>query len=173
MKLCSTCSTPCRTSHNKFCSLACWHAWIRGKPRPQRRKHRLVKCCPVCSATFEVGGKAGSLAKVFCSVTCRGKAKRKNIDEWPETKLGSTVWRRRRLEVLDRDRRLCIFCGTAGVNTVHHLIPRQYGGTHEMDNLGSVCYHCHNAIDKTILIMKTKNPGFNIRQWLASFMEQS
>ena len=84
--------------------------------------------------------------------------------------MGSSMWRRRRLEVLDRDNRTCVFCGKTGVNTVHHLVPREKGGSHETDNLGSVCHPCHNAVDKVIRIMTSKNPGFDIRGWLDSFM---
>lgn len=51
------------------------------------------------------------------------------------------------------------------------MVPREFGGIHEEDNLAATCRHCHGAIDRVIKIMMTKNPAFDIRAWLASFME--
>lgn len=124
----------------------------------------------MCEKKFETGGAAGRAEKVCCSYTCRGIYRRKDIDKFPGTRLGSTMWRRRRLEILDRDGRTCVFCGKTEVNTVHHLVPREKGGGHEAENLGSVCHPCHNAVDKVICIMVAKSPGFDIRGWLNSFM---
>jgi 5-methylcytosine-specific restriction endonuclease McrA len=139
-------------------------------PRPNRQRPRWIKTCLVCQGEFEVGGKAGSTRKVYCSPRCRGQATRKDIDQHPEIQLASSAWRSRRQEVLERDRHSCRFCGKP-TKTVHHLVPRAFGGTHRMSNLAAACYLCHDALDKVIRIMKSLNPDFDIQAWLSSFME--
>jgi 5-methylcytosine-specific restriction endonuclease McrA len=73
-------------------------------------------------------------------------------------------------KIIDRDK-ACIFCGRTKNLQTHHLVPREYEGSHDEDNLGAACRHCHMVVDAMIKIMKTKNPDFDIRSWLASFME--
>lgn len=145
----------------------------RPGPRPYRKVSRTVKTCPVCENPFEVGGGAGSLKKRFCSYKCRGEHSRKDIDENPDTKLGSTMWRRRRKEVLERDGYTCRFCKEKTTKTVHHLIPRAYGGSHKMSNLAAACYFCHDAVDKTIRIMTQLNPAVDLQAWLDTFFKPS
>jgi 5-methylcytosine-specific restriction enzyme A len=64
----------------------------------------------------------------------------------------SKEWRKCRLSVLIRDNYLCQICLSNGKlvpsNTVHHIkelldFPEL---ALDMDNLQSVCHHCHNSI---------------------------
>jgi len=48
-------------------------------------------------------------------------------------------------EVLERDNRMCIDCGSNKNLQVHHLIPLSKGGKSEKANLGTLCGVCHEA----------------------------
>ncbi len=55
------------------------------------------------------------------------------------------------LFVLDRDNRQCSICNERGDNRplhVHHIIPLDWGGTHDPRNLVTLCYNCHNKQHK-------------------------
>jgi hypothetical protein len=55
---------------NTYCSIECYRKSRKGKERPEFRK-RFIKKCVVCEKDFEVGGRAGSKKKIFCSVECQ------------------------------------------------------------------------------------------------------
>jgi len=67
-------------------------------------------------------------------------------------------WDATRRRVLDRDGRTCRFCGTTdgehreehdtGLH-VHHVVPRDDGGTDDPDNLLTVCIRCHRTLEET------------------------
>ncbi len=55
--------------------------------------------------------------------------------------------------VLARDNECCCFCGNSnekeGVRLdVHHIRPRRQGGTDTLDNLITLCAHCHSRISR-------------------------
>jgi RNA-directed DNA polymerase len=51
------------------------------------------------------------------------------------------------LIVLRRDNHTCQHCGKSGGRLyVHHITPREYGGTDELDNLTTLCYDCHQKV---------------------------
>ncbi|PSQ13219.1 hypothetical protein BRC98_01875 [Halobacteriales archaeon QS_7_68_65] len=53
-------------------------------------------------------------------------------------------WDTRRERVLDRDNYRCQECGKENtVLQVHHITPISEGGSHELDNLRSICRSCH------------------------------
>lgn len=62
-------------------------------------------------------------------------------------------WKKRKALVLERDRGVCHACGHGGADDVDHLVNVAAGGTHELDNLGTIhsgrcptCRkHCHKA----------------------------
>jgi 5-methylcytosine-specific restriction endonuclease McrA len=151
------------------CSSKCYHDSRRGQPCEARRR-RGTRTCPQCQTKFEVGGRSGQKwSQIYCSTRCASKAHWAPIDE--AFNLGSSgYWRELRAKIVDRDK-VCVFCGGAKNLQVHHLVPREYDGGHGEDNLAAACRHCHMVVDAMIKIMKTKNPDFDIRAWLASFME--
>lgn len=72
-------------------------------------------------------------------------------------------WRTVRRAVLERDNYRCRRCGSAaGADglQVHHIIPRNMGGTDSIPNLSSLCVPCHLVIHK-----RNKNP--QRREWEA------
>lgn len=59
--------------------------------------------------------------------------------------LGTSRWKRVRLEVLDRDDRICAYCG-GDADTVDHIVSRADGGdVFEKDNLVAACKRCNSA----------------------------
>ena len=164
---CKQCGKPCTwTARSKFCSRACHVAWRTGRPCPSRRVPRLRKRCPVCKKKFDV--KPWNAEQKLCSMDCAVIWRTKSIDECKKFSFNG-AWRRRREEVLERDEHKCVFCQSRA-NSVHHLVPREQGGKHGMDNLVTACWPCHNAMDKVIRIMFRLNPAFDLHGWLASFV---
>lgn len=55
-----------------------------------------------------------------------------------------------RLLALRRDNYTCQHCGATRTSLhVHHIIPREQGGTDELDNLITLCARCHNKVHKS------------------------
>lgn len=57
-----------------------------------------------------------------------------------------------RRAVLERDGQ-CLACGTAGENRLqlHHTVYRSQGGTHDRDNLITLCFRCHRLHHEGLL----------------------
>ena len=53
-----------------------------------------------------------------------------------------------RFAALDRDGHRCRKCGRAGRLEVHHQVPCSDGGTHDLDNLVTLCRGCHIALHR-------------------------
>lgn len=52
-----------------------------------------------------------------------------------------------RLIVLRRDNRTCQHCGKSRERLyVHHITPREHGGTDDLDNLTTLCHDCHRKV---------------------------
>lgn len=49
-----------------------------------------------------------------------------------------TDWHRRKRTIQARDRGICYACGHAGADQVDHKLAVAQGGTHDLDNLGSI-----------------------------------
>ena len=64
---------------------------------------------------------------------------------------GSLKWSDARRYVLMRDGRTCAMhsCRQDGNLTVHHILPRAYGGTHHPGNLVTLCTRCHRDLCDT------------------------
>jgi len=61
----------------------------------------------------------------------------------PRKKIASKV----RRKVRDRDHGRCRLCHRAGENIqVHHIVYRSEGGDHDIENLISLCYSCHEKV---------------------------
>jgi len=56
-------------------------------------------------------------------------------------------WKYLRHAVFERDDYACVICGSRANIECDHRIARHQGGSHEMDNLQTLCRSCH--IEKT------------------------
>lgn len=63
----------------------------------------------------------------------------------PRADYGNTEYKKRRLERLDRDHCLCIFC-KGPATTVQHVTYRHAGGEERLEELRSLCRLCHDAV---------------------------
>jgi len=50
-------------------------------------------------------------------------------------------------EILKRDKYKCRICNNEVNLHVHHIVPRQFGGSHDKDNLITLCAKCHMHIE--------------------------
>lgn len=92
---------------------------------------------------------------------------------------GATVWivkyRRRRLgikkylygeikkhkawirtQAIKKYGKRCELCGYGFTIDAHHIIPKQKGGLHEIDNLMVVCPNCHALITRRQIVLKKR-----------------
>ena len=56
-------------------------------------------------------------------------------------------WKKLHTKALNRDGRVCQNCGTRAKLGAHHIIPRYAGGKDVIDNLRTLCEHCHDIIE--------------------------
>ncbi len=63
----------------------------------------------------------------------------------PTANYRNTEYRKRRLERLDNDEHLCVFCKSIAT-TVQHITYRRAGGDETLDDLRSLCRLCHDAV---------------------------
>src|SRR3954452_17195335 len=66
----------------------------------------------------------------FCSDKCRRAIR-------------GSEYRRQRARALLRDGYTCTECGAVDKLECHHMTPLCFGGTHEVDNLQTLCRPCH------------------------------
>lgn len=168
IRKCRNCHKKCKEHRTRFCSPRCFYDWSKGQQRPYRRYERERRKCPVCEKKFEV---RCTKRQTYCSRPCYGVAQRKELshEQGSDFCFGS-AWQRRRTQILNRDGCCCVFCG-APARSVHHMVPRTHGGSHLPSNLATACWKCHNAMDKTVAIMKRLNPNVSIEKWLRTFIK--
>jgi CRISPR system Cascade subunit CasD len=63
----------------------------------------------------------------------------------PRADYGNSEYKKRRLQRLDHDHHLCVFCKSPGT-TVQHVTYRHAGGDERLDELRSLCRLCHDAV---------------------------
>jgi len=63
----------------------------------------------------------------------------------PRANYGNTEYKKVRLERLDQDHHLCVFCKSPAT-TVHHITYLLAGGDEKRDHLRSLCRLCHDAV---------------------------
>jgi CRISPR system Cascade subunit CasD len=63
----------------------------------------------------------------------------------PRADYGNTEYKKRRLQRLDYDHGLCVFCKSPAT-TVQHITYRRAGGNEQPDDLRSLCRLCHDAV---------------------------
>ncbi|WP_410493588.1 HNH endonuclease [Corynebacterium tuberculostearicum] len=64
---------------------------------------------------------------------------------------------KQRKAALQRDRYQCVKCGNAKNLEVDHIKNIASGGTHHLDNLQTLCHHCHKQ--KTLKEMRAGHQG--------------
>ena len=69
-----------------------------------------------------------------------------------------------RLIILRRDNHTCQHCGKSEERLyVHHIMPREHGGTDDLDNLTTLCHDCHQKVhqfrDRGSLALPVKADG--------------
>ena len=86
---------------------------------------------------------AGRNAKT-CSYACSNK-NRKGIKYRVDRPLDA---RARKLRLIDRDGPECLICAYDNTDVLHehHLIPKSWQGTDDLDNLILVCPTCHAEV---------------------------
>lgn len=72
-------------------------------------------------------------------------------------------WRNRREEVLEKYGYECANCGRSGREDgsrieIHHIVPRNAGGTHKLSNLAPLCAPCHSAVHLIEVQAPTEGP---------------
>lgn len=63
----------------------------------------------------------------------------------PRADYGNSEYKKRRLQRLDHDHDLCVFCKSPGT-TVQHVTYRHAGGEERLEELRSLCRLCHDAV---------------------------
>jgi 5-methylcytosine-specific restriction endonuclease McrA len=71
--------------------------------------------------------------------------RRKSGASRPE--LSTYRWKRRRAAVRARDKNRCVRCAETRGLSVHHRVPVWAGGTDAMENLQTLCSHCHALVE--------------------------
>lgn len=155
MKICVICNSEYNEtfSYQKYCGTKCKN--VRAKQISNKnRVYKLdiswkttEKTCAPCGTMF--------IPKVwnqkYCTSECGHKFQtfdyiQKNISSYPDTK--AYKWLKARVLVFDRDKYTCQYCGrtpkTHGVVLhVDHKIPKNKGGSFELDNLTTACADCN------------------------------
>jgi hypothetical protein len=74
----------------------------------------------------------------------------------------TTMWRKLRTAVVDRDKGVCQDCGRelthlpAWYTEVHHIVPRMHGGGDHPANLKTLCVECHRKYTDDMLFSRIK-----------------
>lgn len=170
-KFCESCGKPfyvrpSRKEKSRFCSTRCWTQSEESKKivsETQRIRHKLnpIKkennknyigfktTCEFCGNIFE---SFRSRERKYCSYSCASKdLKGEKCGAWKggvSPRTSNTKWYKIRDSVWGRDLYKCVYCGSNHRIVAHHIKPYRYGGKDEIDNLETVCGHCHPLIEK-------------------------
>ena len=66
-----------------------------------------------------------------------------NYDEYPPPPKMPEAWSEIRKRILERDKRICHYCGKEA-DTVDHKTPVRFGGTDDEENLVACCRKCNS-----------------------------
>ncbi len=104
----------------------------------------VVNACPGCGeGSVETSRGPREISQVTLqTILCDARIKRTG------EKNRSSIPPAMRMEALMRDRFRCQArgCGNHRFLNVHHIIPRETGGPHELDNLTTRCWGCHHVL---------------------------
>ena len=125
----------------RFCSNKCYlaHRWVG---------HRETITCCVCGITVDA---AKSEQRKCCSWRCRNLLKsesqrgaRSHFWRGGATTPYCDGWQQQRREALERDNNKCRSCNSTDHLNVHHIDPHRYSGSHDLNNLVTLCRSCHS-----------------------------
>lgn len=72
------------------------------------------------------------------------------------------AWSKTRLEILERDNHTCQVCDKKMQRLdIHHILPKNSGGTNHSDNLITVCQSCHKKIEFREILVTDRHPDDN------------
>lgn len=73
-------------------------------------------------------------------------------------RLPPPLWRKRRMQVFERDDFTCVYCHEdQGPLECDHIIPLSKGGTNDIENLATACFRCNRS-----------KAGKLLHEWIAS-----
>jgi hypothetical protein len=119
-----------------------------------------ITVCEQCQRATQDGG--GEVIDVAPAVLERARCDADEIHIGCEGgKLESAIPPRIRRDVLRRDHRRCAVPGCRGAKwiEIHHIVPREAGGTHDLGNLISLCGPHHRARHDGRLVIRGVAPG--------------
>jgi len=128
---CTKCLALLHTKNQRYCCGVDYYVkynLVVKTPKPKKEKPVKVKPAKV----VEPKPKKAKAVKVVTDKP-KKKKKRKSNKTPPET----------RLAVLERDNHTCTVCGSKEYLYVHHIEHKKHGGTHDMNNLTTLCEECH------------------------------
>lgn len=148
-------------SLQKFCSKECKRKSLSNRNSARRSLKRKmlfdqtekIKKCLVCETEFEV--KQQFQRQKYCSENCSNKAERlfgkkreTDLDYKNRTRYGGNQFK-----VLERDEYKCSICENTNQLVIHHkdLSGQSDNPNNEIDNLITLCRHCHINIHKKLL----------------------
>lgn len=70
----------------------------------------------------------------YTSSYSSSKAWQNLFDQW---------WKKRKIQVFERDKYKCVICGSARSIECDHITNRSQGGDSSMENLQTLCRDCH------------------------------
>ncbi len=115
-------------------------------PATAPRYHVTVHQCPDCGKAEVVtnGGNRPVALPELQAILCDARIQR------PGERNTATIPPARRREVLARDGHRCRGRGCGGTRflDVHHVVPRDHGGTNDPENLITLCAPCHRLIHR-------------------------
>jgi predicted HNH restriction endonuclease len=71
-----------------------------------------------------------------------------------------------RMQAIKKYGNKCELCGYGLVVESHHILPKNKGGLHEINNLMVLCPNCHAAITRRYLTLKSRKDIPNLRRKL-------
>jgi endogenous inhibitor of DNA gyrase (YacG/DUF329 family) len=146
----------------RFCSQKCRGIGLTAK----KNTNCLVCGKPIYIAEWQKkigGGK-------YCSRPCKSKGQTCSfLGVSPAHYYSTSVWKRLRLEILERDKYICLNCGVSpqdkSMLQVNHITFRELGGSDNPENLETLCRSCHAKKDALRLKELTGNEKARMRDY--------
>lgn len=122
-----------------YCSSACRDNFRRENTGPAHPRYTSFEVeCSICGNKFFTQPARFKKAQVYCSMECGQKGRVRKISNvrMKSATLGKNAARR-------RDDFKCRICSFDFVTAVHHIIPKNSGGTDDITNLITLCPNHH------------------------------
>lgn len=160
-----------------FCNDICLHKYLDREKGPKDKHQVFINKCKVCGVKFEASYPDSKFCSRECQNINRksknlamkrlGDERRDWIELFVEQMINkansggevnlngayinyhhiagfnNTV----KTKIMERDYYECVLCKSKRSLHIHHIIPRQYGGTHDENNLVTLCARCHGVVE--------------------------